>query len=72
MMYYGRSVNVLCILLVLVATALWDVAGLARGQVLWTLDGNGAWENPDNWSSAPALPGASDEVVLDVGGPLMA
>ncbi len=40
------------------------VAGTA-----WLPNNDGDWAVAGNWSSAPALPGPADDVILDVGGP---
>ncbi|MBX9606134.1 MAG: choice-of-anchor D domain-containing protein, partial [Gammaproteobacteria bacterium] len=34
--------------------------------VTWTNDANGVWDVASNWSSAPALPGATDDVQLNL------
>ncbi|HEV3416005.1 MAG TPA: hypothetical protein VG056_04310, partial [Pirellulales bacterium] len=39
--------------------------------VNWTGGGDGVnWSDPNNWSSAPNLPGSSDDVVINASGPL--
>ena len=35
------------------------------GDVTWATDANGNWHDPNNWSSAPALPGADSNVTID-------
>jgi hypothetical protein len=37
-------------------------------RVNWTLDADGSWHVPGNWSSSPLLPGPADNVLIDVGG----
>jgi len=38
------------------------------GSVSWVPDADGLWTTATNWSSAPALPGSGDDVVIDVAG----
>lgn len=44
------------------------LTGAAAAQVTWIPDDDGLWSVASNWSSNPALPGAADNVVIDVGG----
>ncbi|MBK8960484.1 MAG: choice-of-anchor D domain-containing protein [Proteobacteria bacterium] len=53
------------------ALAVLGVLGTApayAANISWLLDGDGNWGTAGNWSSSPALPGAADDVTLDVGG----
>jgi hypothetical protein len=36
--------------------------------ISWTPDADGFWDVAANWSSNPLLPGAADDVTIDVGG----
>ena len=36
--------------------------------VYWVPDADGEWRESSNWSSYPDLPGAADDVTIDVGG----
>ncbi len=49
-----------------------SIAGLAgpvsAAAVNWTPNADGFWDIATNWSSTPALPGAADDVTLDVAG----
>src|SRR5215831_9964726 len=42
-------------------------AAAAHAAVNWT-DGTGFWDVATNWSSNPALPGATDDVTINVAG----
>ena len=49
-----------------------SMAGMAgsvsAAAVSWTLNADGFWDVVTNWSSNPALPGAADDVTLNVAG----
>src|SRR3954466_16372012 len=38
------------------------------GTVTWVHDADGLWQTASNWSSTPALPGAGDDVTINVAG----
>jgi fibronectin-binding autotransporter adhesin len=49
--------------------ALASLPGATFGAAItWDPDSDGFWDNPTNWSSNPSLPGAGDDVTIDVGG----
>jgi hypothetical protein len=33
--------------------------------ITWVSSSGGDWDTPSNWSSSPALPGPSDDVVIN-------
>ena len=49
-----------------------SIAGMAgpvsAAAVNWALNADGFWDVATNWSSNPLLPGAADDVTLNVGG----
>jgi hypothetical protein len=44
---------------------------LPAAHVTWVANSSGNWKEAANWSSQPNLPGSSDDVILDVAGPLI-
>ena len=54
------------------ALSMLSIAGLSgtasAAAVNWTTGGDGFWDIATNWSSNPTLPGAADDVTLDVAG----
>ena len=52
----------------LVAVGLWFLHVPARAAVVTWTDATGAWETAANWSSNPLLPGAADDVTINVVG----
>ncbi len=52
-----------------VAISFLTVTNHAPGAaVTWDVDADGDWNIATNWSSNPSLPGAADDVTIDVGG----
>ena len=45
-----------------------STAPATAATVNWLPDADGAWATTTNWDSHPSLPGAGDDVVIDVGG----
>ena len=43
-------------------------SGVGAVPVNWGPNADGFWDVGANWSSSPALPGAADDVTIDVGG----
>ena len=54
-------------LLITGALSLVMAGGAEAASVSWLTDADGNWEDADNWS--PTLPGPTDDVVIDIGGP---
>jgi hypothetical protein len=54
---------IFCCCVLLVASADADA-----NNVTWVKDADGSWTTASNWSSNPALPGANDDVTIDVPG----
>src|SRR5438477_10247303 len=47
-------------------TAVFALAGITQAApVSWVLDADGSWNTAANWSSSPALPGATDDVTIN-------
>ena len=38
------------------------------GTVTWVPDADGLWQTASNWSSTPGMPGAGDDVIINVAG----
>ncbi len=43
--------------------------GAEAASVSWVTDADGNWEDAVNWDSNPNLPGPTDDVSIDIGGP---
>ncbi len=64
-----KANDLLCLTLA-AGLALSTCGGLPGADVVWTANTGGDWEEPENWSTAPFLPGVADNVTISVADPL--
>ncbi|MCC5828657.1 MAG: hypothetical protein JJU36_04350 [Phycisphaeraceae bacterium] len=60
-----------CVFVAAGAALLTSWSALQAATIQWLPDADGDWSVASNWSSDPALPGAADDVVVDVGGAMV-